>query len=78
MVELCAQLLKIFGEYSVELTVKETSATVGEAQRTKAWKRARRSAEDNLSRGVVFDMTLRPIEMVPIRFVRRGTNPASL
>ena len=61
MVELCAQLMRVFAEWSVELVVEN-----GEN-----WAQARRRAEETLSRGVGFDMTLRPKEMVNIRFVRR-------
>ena len=62
MVELCAQMMRIFAEWSVELVLED-----GED-----WKQARRRAEEKLSRGVAFDLTLRPKEMVNIRFVRRA------
>ena len=61
MVELCAQLVGIFSQHSVELVEDEYGS----------WEGARRKAEQILSRDVVFEMTLRPKEMVPIRFVKR-------
>lgn len=61
MVELCAQIVGIFSEWTVELIEDEHTG----------WEGARRKAEKILSSGVGFDMTLRPKEMVPIRFVRR-------
>ncbi|KAL9100068.1 MAG: hypothetical protein Q9163_004509 [Psora crenata] len=61
MVELCAQLAGIFSDWSVELV---QDGTLG-------WEGAKVRAEQVLSEGVVFDMTLRPTEMVPVRFVRR-------
>ena len=61
MVELCAQLVRIFSEWNVNLLEDEKTG----------WEGARMRAEDILSRGVVFDMTLRPGEMVPVQFVRR-------
>ncbi|KAL8861937.1 MAG: hypothetical protein Q9178_001807 [Gyalolechia marmorata] len=62
MVELCAQLVGIFSEWSVELVVEDEKS---------GWEGARARAERTLSEKVVFDMTLRPGEMVPIRLVRR-------
>lgn len=61
MVELCAQLVGIFSEWNVELVADERTG----------WEGARMRAEGTLSKGVVFDMTLRPGEMVPVQFVRR-------
>ncbi len=63
MVELCAQLVGIFSKWNVELVEDAKSG----------WDGSRSKAEDILSRGVVFDMTLRPGEMVPVRFVKRQT-----
>ncbi|KAL8917288.1 MAG: hypothetical protein Q9172_005914 [Xanthocarpia lactea] len=63
MVELCAQLVGIFSEWSVELVVEDEEES--------GWEGARARAERTLSEKVVFDMTLRPGEMVPIRLVRR-------
>ncbi|KAI4172211.1 MAG: hypothetical protein LQ346_008643 [Caloplaca aetnensis] len=65
MVELCAQLVGIFAEWSVELVVKDDDEASG------GWEGARARAERILSEKVVFDMTLRPGEMVPVRFVKR-------
>ena len=62
MVELCAQLVGIFSEWSVELVV----------DRNEEWEETKKRAEEVLSSGVVFDMTLRPGGMVPVRFVRRA------
>ncbi len=67
MVELCAQLVGIFSNWSVELVEDETSG----------WEGAKARAEQILSEGVVFDMTLRPMEMVPVRFVRREVKTRS-
>lgn len=78
MVELCAQLMRIFAEYSVHLVVEGRGATAGGAEGTKAWEEVRRRAEDQMSQGVVFDMTLRPKEMVPVRFLRRQNVHVSL
>lgn len=61
MVELCAQLVGIFYKWNVELVEDERTG----------WEGARRRAEEILSKGVVFDMTLRPGKMVPVQFVRR-------
>lgn len=72
LVELCAQLTRIFNEYSVELVAEATEDRVGKATRKEGWREARRRAEDTMSRGVVFDLTLRPKEMVPIRFTKRN------
>ncbi|KAL9008297.1 MAG: hypothetical protein Q9173_006562 [Seirophora scorigena] len=63
MVELCAQLVGIFAEWRVELVVAEEEGS--------GWEGGRARAERILSEKVVFDMTLRPGEMVPIRFVKR-------
>ena len=67
MVELCAQLVGIFSEWSVELVEDGTSG----------WDGAKTRAEQILSKGVVFDMTLRPGEMVPVQFVRREVKTGS-
>ena len=61
MVELCAQLVGILSGWNVELVEDENTG----------WEGARLRAEEILSKGVVFDMTLRPAEMVPVRFVER-------
>ena len=62
MVELCAQLMRVFAEWSVELVVRNRED----------WVQARQRAEESLSSGVGFDMTLRPKEMVDIKFIRRS------
>ena len=61
MVELCAQLVGIFSGWNVKLVEDEKTG----------WEGARKRAEDILSEGVVFDMTLRPGKMVPVQFVKR-------
>lgn len=62
MVELCAQLVGILSQWSVELVVEDNAL---------GWEGARARAERILSDKVIFDMTLRPGEMVPVRFVER-------
>ena len=61
MVELCAQLVSIFSEWKIELV----------EDKELGWEESRKKAERILSEDMVFDMTLRPSVMVPVRFVRR-------
>ena len=67
MVELCAQLVGIFRDWSVELVIDNNST----------WEEAKARAEQILSKNVVFDMTLRPGKMVPVQFVRRESKTRS-
>jgi cytochrome P450 len=81
LVELCAVLARILSEWSVEL-VADTGMQVCESEKEKrshgredretAWRAARRKAEVQLSDGVKFDMSLRIMGSVPVRFVKRG------
>ena len=85
--ELCAQIARIFEEWSVELIFEgmddDDDDVIGigeeEVEKRKGWQEARRRAEETMSKGVTFDMTLRPKEMVPVRFVKRKkVNPSNL
>lgn len=77
LVELCAVVTRIFSEYSVELVVEEEgkerlSSTANKQQRKVAWDRAKGLAEQKMSAGVEFAMSLRMIDNVPVRFVKKG------
>lgn len=71
LVELCAIITAIFTRYSVELVAPGIKATASEASKRAAWQEARDRAKSAFATGVTFEMSLRMVAEVPIRFTRR-------
>ena len=72
LVELCAQVARIFNEYSVELAVDTVREGMRKEVVKEEWERARVKAAYELSSGVKFHMSLRLAGRVPLKLVRRG------
>ncbi|KAL8665781.1 MAG: hypothetical protein Q9202_001903 [Teloschistes flavicans] len=77
MVELCAVVARIFAKYTVELVVPDLDRTSSEASKENAWQKARDRANHALTAGVTFEMSLRLVADVPVKFVARLDQPAS-
>ena len=67
--QFCAVLATIFKDYSVKLVVDESRS--GHRGGQEAWEQARVKAEQQLSTGVEFMMSLKMKESVPLRLVKR-------
>lgn len=73
LVELCAVIARIFGEYSVELALEETDPVEakGSSGGKITWEEARKRAEHQLCAGLDFKMSLRLAGTVPLNLVKR-------
>ena len=73
LVELYGVVARIFSEYTVELALDGIlEQQNGDGQEANRWKEARKRAEHQLSAGIKFEMSLRPVGTVPLNFVKRG------
>ena len=72
LVELCAQVARIFNEYSVELAVDTVQEGMREEDVKMEWEKARLKAAYELSSGVKFHMSMRLTGRVPLKLVRKG------
>lgn len=75
LVELCAVTTRILSEYSVELVVDEGEQGSKQSVRedySEIWRAAREKARRALMKDVKFDMSLRMVGKIPLRFVERG------
>lgn len=73
--QFCAVMATIFKDYSVELAIDESKAAEGSTDkevRQSLWDTARFKAEQELSTGVGFLMSLKMKGKIPIRLVKRG------
>ena len=77
MVELCAVVARIFARHTVELVTPDLGITSNEESKRAAWQEARNRAKHALSTGVTFEMSLRLVADVPVRFVTRVNQLAS-
>ncbi|KAI4264426.1 MAG: hypothetical protein L6R42_000462 [Xanthoria sp. 1 TBL-2021] len=72
MVELCAIITAIFTRYRVELIAPDIKATASEDTKREAWQESRDRAKSAFADGVTFEMSLRMVAQVPIKFVSRA------
>ncbi|KAM0794509.1 cytochrome P450 [Usnea florida] len=73
LVELYGVVARIFSEYTVELALDGILEQQNDdSQEANRWKEARKRAEHQLSAGIEFKMSLRPVGIVPLNFVKRG------
>jgi hypothetical protein len=71
MVELCASLALILKNNNIELVVPGTGDSSGRAENSPGFKQAKEHAIHQLSGGIVFNMTLRLGDKIPVRFTKR-------
>ena len=69
--QFCAVMASIFKNYSVELVIDDSQALADGSKRT-LWEKAKRDAEQKLSTGVGFLMSLKMKGTIPLRLVKRG------
>ena len=73
--QFCAVIAALFKDYSVELAIDDSQAAggpLGKEARQSLWDNARREAEQQLSTGVGFFMSLKMNGKIPLRLVKRG------
>ena len=73
--QFCAVIAALFKDYSVELAIDDSEAakeSSGRGLRQSLWDDARRKAEQELSTGVGFFLSLKMNGRVPLRLVKRG------
>lgn len=73
--QFCAVMAAIFKDYSVELAINDSQPagrSPGRGLRQSLWDDARREAEQELSTGVGFLMSLKMNGKIPLRLVQRG------
>ena len=73
--QFCAVIAALFKDYSVELAIDESQAAGGAPGKESLqalWDKARSEAEQQLSTGVGFFMSLKMNGKVPLRLVKRG------
>ena len=69
--QFCAVMATIFKDYSVELAVDDSQAAEKRVSKS-LWEKAKRNAEQELSTGVGFLMSLKMKGKIPLRLVKRG------
>ncbi len=69
--QFCAVMATIFKDYSVELAVDNSQAAEKGVSES-PWEKAKRNAEQELSAGVGFLMSLKMKGKIPLRLVKRG------
>ncbi|KAL8717847.1 MAG: hypothetical protein Q9225_004954 [Loekoesia sp. 1 TL-2023] len=73
LVELCCLVARIFSEYSVQLALDDNPAPDSASDLSgEQWESARKRAEDQLYKGVEFNMSLRLVGSVPLALVKRS------
>lgn len=72
LVELCASVAAVFKSSSVRLLTKSDETSSDSESLPDSWEAARDQAELALSEGVEFEMSLRVVRNVPVRFEARG------
>lgn len=75
MVELFAVVASIFAKHTVELVIPDLEIAPSEESKRIACLKARDRAKHALTAGVTFEMSLRLVADVPIRFVARTDQP---